>query len=335
MTDTSAPLAAIDVGSNTVHLAVARPVPAQFDLDLLADETEMLRFGADVNATGQIGPERLEKALGVLRHQVEVARTAGATTTLGIATEGLRAAKNSAEVRERITRETGLTLEIVSGEQEAALTYWGAISGGQPLARRRAVLDLGGGSLEVVVGEATRVGWRVSLPLGSGAMHDNYAPSDPPRANELERVRQQTTEALTGQAIPGPVEEVIAVGGSATTLAMFALRSPAVPNPEGMSPPGTPFLQMRLGWLTAAQLDVIIAELEKVQASEVASRYGISPARAPLLAPGAEVLRTCLTRLGADRMRISRRGIREGAILAYRRAGDDWLEAAASGEGCA
>lgn len=331
----SVPLAAIDVGSNTVHLAVARPLPDRFDLELLADETEMVRFGADINATGQIGPERLEKALGVLNNQVHTAHQHGATALLGIATEGVRAASNSAEVRDRIARETGLDLCIVTGEQEAALTYWGAISGEEPLARRRAVLDLGGGSMEVVVGTGTHVEWRVSLPLGSGAMHDKYAFADPPQADQLERVRQVTSDTLAKEAVPLPVHEVIAVGGTATILAIYALRSPAIPDPENMSPPGTPFLHTRLGWLTAAQLATIIAELEKVPSSEVANRYDISPARAPLLAAGAEVLRTTLARLGADRMRISRRGIREGAILAYSRSGDGWLDAATSGAGWA
>lgn len=333
MSDSQAPLAAIDVGSNTVHVTVGRPLRDRFDLDVLADDTEMVRFGADISAMGRIGDERLARALDVLRSQMATARKLSATNVLGIATEGLRGASNSAEVRDRIASETGLELHIVTGEQEAALTYWGAISGDEPLARRRAVLDLGGGSMEVVVGEGTHVQWRTSLPLGSGHMHDKYASSDPPQVDELKHVATLTRETLAKQPKPQPVDEVIAVGGSATTLAYFALRSPAIPNPEGTSPPGTPFLQSVPGSLTSDQLDAMIGDLCQMPASEVASRYGIQSARTPLLAPGAEVLRTTLAWLGADRMRISRRGIREGAILAYSRAGKDWLDAATKGEG--
>ncbi|MGZ3677678.1 MAG: Ppx/GppA phosphatase family protein, partial [Ktedonobacterales bacterium] len=182
----SQPLAAIDVGSNTIHLTVGRPTPDGYDLEYLADELELVRLGADVSASGALGSERMRRAISVIQHQTEVARQHGAALVLGIATEGVRAARNGAEFIERVRVETGVVLELVSGEQEAALTYWGATSGldreseGKTVDAKRAVLDLGGGSMEIVAGEGSKVEWRVSLPLGSGAVHDRYAPADPP-----------------------------------------------------------------------------------------------------------------------------------------------------------
>src|SRR5262249_32354881 len=124
-----APLAAIDVGSNTVHLIVARPTADGRDLEHLADELELVRLGADVSQTGVIGPERLARAVAAVRAQAAVARRRGAKVILGIATEGVRAAANGAELIEHVRAATGVTLELVTGDQEATLTYWGATSG--------------------------------------------------------------------------------------------------------------------------------------------------------------------------------------------------------------
>ncbi len=163
----TAPLAAIDVGSNTIHLTAAQPLPGSQDVEVLADQVELVRLGADVNATGAIGAERCARAIEVIRHQAEVASALGAVPLLGIATEGVRSARNGAEFVDQVRAATGVTLEMVTGDQEAALTYWGAISE-RDIEGHRAVIDLGGGSLELVVGDGTHVAWRVSLPLGSG-----------------------------------------------------------------------------------------------------------------------------------------------------------------------
>ncbi|HEX5440367.1 MAG TPA: hypothetical protein VFW76_05750, partial [Ktedonobacterales bacterium] len=185
MADT-APFAAVDVGSNTIHLVVAHPTEDGGDLLTLADELDLTRLGEDVSATGAIGPERTARAISILREYAAKARSLGAREMLAIATESVRAAANSDDFLARVRAETGITLQVITGEQEAALTYWGATSGLPAANERRAVLDLGGGSMEVVIGEGSRIQWRSSLPLGSGAMHARYAPSDPPRAAELD-----------------------------------------------------------------------------------------------------------------------------------------------------
>lgn len=325
----TAPLAAIDAGSNTIHLVVARPRDGAFDLEPLADETALVRLGEDVSATGGIGPERMRVALNTLRAQAERARALGAQVILGVATEGVRAAANGAELLARARAEAGVTLNLVSGEQEAALTYWGATSGAPTAAEQQAVIDLGGGSIEVVVGWGTRVLWRTSLPLGSGTMHDREAPADPPLRAELERVRLLAREALGAIAPPLPVVGVAVCGGAATSLAALAARAPSIATADEAAAGPSP----RMGHLTRAQLDALVRLLESRPAAETAALYGLQEARVRLLAPGAMVLLAALERLGADVMRVSARGIREGAILAYARAGDGWLAAARGGQG--
>jgi exopolyphosphatase/guanosine-5'-triphosphate,3'-diphosphate pyrophosphatase len=327
------PIAAIDVGSNTIHLVVARPIAAATDLGILADETVLVRLGADVTATGAIGAERAATAIGVVRQQVETARRLGASPILGVATEGVRKASNSAAFVQQARGVAGVELTLISGEQEAAFTYWGATSG-QTIVDRSAVVDLGGGSTEIVVGDAASIAWRISLPLGSGTIHDRVAPADPADPAELAAAAQVVEDALRPLDPPLPVSEVTACGGTATTLVWLARRAldaDAVAANEASEASDASDYPATLGVLTPAVLKSLLAVLQSVPASAVAERYGVEVGRARLLAAGAVVLQGATRRLGAERMRVSRRGIREGAILAYARHGAGWLKAAARG----
>ena len=340
---TMTPLAAVDVGSNTIHLVVAHPTEDGSDLITLADELDLTRLGEDVSATGAIGPERTERAISILREYAAKAQALGAQKLLAIATESLRAAANADDFLARVRTDTGIELQVITGEQEAALTYWGATSGLPATAERRAVLDLGGGSMEVVIGEGSRIAWRSSLPLGSGAMHARYAPSDPPRAAELDRVRAATSMQLAALHAPLPVTRVIACGGTATTLVMLAARALHIPVPEdlaaGEEAPPLDVLNapnadgMGLGLLTREQLEALASLLVATPAAQLTELYGVPLARAEILGAGEAVLRAAVEHLGADALSISRRGVREGAILARLHAGDAWLDAATAGAG--
>ena len=332
------PFAAVDVGSNTIHLVVARPTDDGHDLITLADELDLTRLGADDSATGAIGSERAARAIAVLRAQAAQAKSLGAQELLAIATEGVRAAVNADDFLEQVRKETGITLRVVTGDQEAALTYWGATSGLSPTAHERlAALDLGGGSMEVVIGEGSRIHWRTSLPLGSGVMHDRYAPSDPPQTTELEQVRQETTAQLATLGVPLPVARVIACGGTATTLAALAAQALHIPEPAelaaGKETPPPNADGMRLGLLTREHLEALAALFCATPAAQLTERYGVPDARARLLGAGEAVLSAAADHLGVGALAISRRGVREGAILARLHAGDAWLEAATAGAG--
>lgn len=333
MAVTLAPLAAIDAGSNTIHLTVARPTPDGADLEYVADELVLVRLGADVSRTGAIGAERMARAVEVVRRQSEVARAGGAEYILGIATEGVRAASNGQELLERVRAETGVTLELITGDQESALTYWGATSGLEDGHMSRAVLDLGGGSIEIVLGVGRAVQWRTSLPLGSGAMHDRFAPADPATAEELAAVRAMVERTLAPLDLPLPVDEALVAGGTATTLAALAARALT---PKGMiiAPDGGREARTRgVHTLTDDMIHALLGLLQSRSAAEIAARYEIEEGRARLLGAGATVLLATMERLGVDALRVRKRGIREGALLAYMHFGDGWLRAATEGAG--
>jgi exopolyphosphatase / guanosine-5'-triphosphate,3'-diphosphate pyrophosphatase len=330
------PLAAIDVGSNTIHLVVAQPTPDGHDLRYLADELDLTRLGEDVSLFGSIGEERQARAIAVIHQQAERARKKGAATVLGIATEGVRAATNARTFLERVQLETGVSLALISGDQEAALTYWGAISGLPVSDERRAVVDLGGGSLEMVIGAASEILWRISLPLGSGALRNMYAPADPPVAPELAAVRAVVVERLRPLGLPLPVSSAIACGGTANTLVSLAARAQQVRPMSGAAKSNEASSDEEVASqreLSREQLEALIRLLQRSSSSEISTRYGVDTARVRLLGVGATVLLGALDRLGVEVLRVSRRGIREGALLAYLHTGDRWLEVAKDGVG--
>lgn len=325
------PIAAIDAGSNTVHLTVAAPDARGQGLRALADNADLVRLGADVTETGAIGPERADRALAAIRRQLAIARQHGAETVLGMATEGVRSASNAGTFLQRVARETGLRMTMISGEQEAALAYWGATSEDAEIEGPRGVIDLGGGSLELITGERERITWRASLPLGAGVTRARWAPTDPPTFAEMIASWDGVHDELTRLEASLPVVDMTVCGGTAAALATLAGRAfrkhadprviKGLPTPAGG----------RRRAMSLSTLDALIRLTLRADEEELTKRYRLREGRARLLFSGAITLYAGLCLAGLDELWVSRRGIREGAILAWRRAGAGWLDAAAKG----
>ena len=344
MARTLTPIAAIDAGSNTIHLVVVQPPYGDKDMKTLANRAELVRLGADVTALGAIGPERAERAIAALRAQIDMALSLGAVNILGLATEGVRRAANADEFLTRVKAETGLTLELITGDQEAAFAYWGGGSEMPHLTGRKGVIDLGGGSLELVLGKGAHISWRASLPLGSGVIRSAWLPSDPPGFREVVRAWRQVCDTLAALELPLVDQtmplEMIVCGGTAAALATLASKAarrlphmPAddtTPRAKDTKPETA---QRRHRSLTIEQLDALVTLLQRSPTHDLIAQYSVKEARAALLAPGAVALLAAMERLGAQRLWVSKRGIREGAILAHLRAGPRWLDAATSGAG--
>lgn len=318
-------LAALDVGSNTVHITVARIIKRLTEIERLADEADLVRLGADVATMGSISAARMEWASSTIRRQVALARSCGASDVLAVATQALRSAANGSELIECVRRQAGVTIQLVSGLQEAALTYWGATSGLKPIKGRRAVVDMGGGSLELALGSGHMLDWRVSLPLGSGTISRRHILSDPPTAAEEIAVERVVRETLLAQAPPLPVAQAIVCGGTASALAALAGRIAAGQDRGRDDPPA------RARYLTREQLDAVLRLLSGLPAREVSRRYALDEGRARLLPAGGSILLGVMDLLDVGMLRVRRRGVREGAMLTYARLGERWLDAAADG----
>ena len=309
MAKQSAPVcAAIDVGSNTIHIVVARCFP--YTLEILADELELVRIGESVTANGEISPAKTQAALDTLKAYRKLAEQHGAERILVVATEAIRQASNNAEFIKQVKAEAGLDLQLISGTAEAALTFFGATyETGQQ--EQIGVMDLGGGSLELVFAWDMHISWRTSVPLGSGWLHDHYLADNPPASDEIEAAEAFLKTYFHKMHLTGATPSLIVTGGSANSLLYLAQRAFHHP--------------VESKQLSQEDLARCQALLSALQAEDIASLYGQPLARAKVLLAGTLIIRHVMHHLQLREVTVSQHGIREGVLLTYARYGEDWL----------
>lgn len=309
----SAPVcAAIDIGSNTLQLLIAR---CQGDsLDILVDEEEMVRLGKDVNVHGEISPQKREEVIEILQRYKALAVEYQVESIFVVATEATRKARNSQQFLNAIERAIGVQAQVIGGEVEAMLTFYGASyeyyrqpGAPDPLV----VMDLGGGSTELINAQRGEVNWLISVPVGSGWLHDRYMHSDPPTEDERDLARVFLKTYMDGTRLKSRPEALIVTGGSAKALLKMARAALELGDEV-----------QHLSFMDVVRCDGLLSSLT---AGEVARRYGIDEKRAVVLPAGATIIQAVMTRLQLCEIRISTHGIREGVLLAYARHGDDWL----------
>jgi exopolyphosphatase/guanosine-5'-triphosphate,3'-diphosphate pyrophosphatase len=191
-------LGVLDVGSNTVHLLVvdahhgAHPTPQ-------SSQKSVLRLAEQMDARGKITREGANRLISTIREAVGSADELGCEDLIAFATSALRDASNANTVLERVYAETGVELAVLTGEQEAILTFLAARRWFGWSAGRLLVVDVGGGSLEIAVGMDEEPDVAVSLPLGAGRLTRAWLSSDPPRRRELDQLREHITSSWQSQ----------------------------------------------------------------------------------------------------------------------------------------
>ncbi|MFO0578721.1 MAG: hypothetical protein U1A78_32360 [Polyangia bacterium] len=309
-------LAAIDCGTNTVLLLVADLVPGRVPrLTRVRDVLEMPRLGQDLDRTGQLQEAAMARTLAALLAQRERALELGAARILAIGTESLRAAANGAEFLARAAA-AGVPLRVISGDEEARLSFRSvAASLPLPVGMRRSVLDIGGGSTELIVGtphaegqapglppgSADRPERFASVPIGSVRLTERLLRSDPPTAAEREALIATIDKALEG--LPQPQGELVALAGTATTAAALHLGLETYDSAriDGMRLPvaGLAELVERLGGLSVAERRAL---------------PGLDARRADVIYAGAMILYRVALRADVSDVVISDRGVRWGAL---------------------
>jgi exopolyphosphatase/pppGpp-phosphohydrolase len=306
--------AAIDIGSNTIHIVIARCSPTS--LEILHDEQEMVRIGESVTSDGTISTQKIDETISLLSHYKTLAAQYTSASPLVIATEAIRKARNNQQFLASIHSATKLDVHIINGTVEALLTFYGATyelyQEPSPPAQV-AVLDLGGGSMDLVTASNKQVTWHTSVPLGSGWLHDRYLQSDPPSQEDLEVARTFLDTYIAGLHLKQhPFPTLIATGGSANSLLLLARQALNLPEQETR--------------LTYEQIMRCEQLLSNHSAEEVSQRYAQPLKRARILPAGALIMHALMVNLLLGEIRISTHGIREGALLAYARYGDHWLQ---------
>lgn len=282
--------AAVDVGSNSVHLLVARLTDN--GLQILRDESELLGLGDIVDTEGTIPVDAQMALVHVLATYRDLAQADGAQQVTFLATEPLRRAANGEAVAERVERETGVPLHILSRREEGELTFLG-VTGGQPVARPLLVVDIGGGSSEVIVFDPEAGLFVSGLRTGSNRLSNEIVKHDPPTGREIAELRRAARE-LAAELPTARVERGIFAGGTATNI-------------------------VKLRPLAAASFDELFDEIRAAPAATIAAGFRIRLRRALQLAAGAALTEALLERYGLASADVSDASLRDGAILAAAR----------------
>ena len=282
--------ACIDIGSNTTRLLVADVDDGR--LNELMSQRVFTRIGRSLVKGDKIPSSKIEETVEVVATQARHARELGARRVEVVATAAIRDAKNGRKLATAVTKETGLEVRILSEEEEARLAFLGATKMlGAPVPGKVGVIDVGGGSTEIVIGTVRKgVEWLASFRIGSGFLADSYLRSDPPSPAELKAVRQHVAGCFEGLETPRPASAV-AVGGSATSLRRLVGAE-----------------------LAHDTLERSVRILGSTPVAEVARRFELDPERVRLLPAGILILEEISDRLGLP-LTIGRGGIREGVIL--------------------
>lgn len=296
-------VAAADVGSTSVHLLVAAVGGER--LEPLADESAFLGLGDAVDARSHLGSALIETLAATIAGYLERAHSLGAGQVAFLGTDPLRRAADAPAAVDAVWQRGG-TLHVLTQDEEAMLTMIG-VTGGRRVERGILVVDVGGGSTELVVATPDGRPTSVGLPLGASRLTGQIVRHDPPTRAEIEELGTVALKILAGVADAGGGDLVL-VGGTASNLLRL------MPEPAS-------------GRLTQAGLAAAIDVLAGTTAADLVTRYAIRPQRARVLPAGAAIVAALLERHGSTEGRVSGAGVREGAILVLARAGAGWRDA--------
>jgi exopolyphosphatase/guanosine-5'-triphosphate,3'-diphosphate pyrophosphatase len=296
-------LATIDVGTNTTLLLVARIGP-DGSIEALDERAEITRLGRGIGGDGALGAQGIERTLATLRAYAAIARREGAKIA-AVGTEALRRAPNAAAFLGPAAEILGAPIEVIDGGREAALTFR-AVAAAFPdlLAGPLVVVDIGGGSTEIVIASGGVVTLKVSLPLGSVRFTERFIHHDPPLPAETAAIVQAIDGAIADVPFPASGEvTLVGVAGTVTTLAAMA-ESLVSYDP----------LRVHGYRLSRAAIAREIARLGSATQAARERIVGLDPRRADVILAGALILDRIATAAGATEVRVSDRGIRWGLL---------------------
>lgn len=300
-------IAAFDLGSNSFHLLVADAHPDGTFEPIVTDK-EMLRLGSAVAATGEIGPAKASDAVEVIRRFRAMAESQNADEVVACATAAFREATDSLTVVDRIEAETGVKVRVISGREEARLIF-DAVRASVLIEPAPALaLDLGGGSLELMIGDGRGLDWAASLKLGVARLTAELVHTDPLSSGDHRRITAAVTKAV--ERVLPEIEQrgpQIAIGSSGTLETLIRL---AATRRGGVAPASVNQLSVK-----AREIDALTEWLLAMTSSERAALPGVDSRRADLLPTGAVLLTTVLGLTGIDEMIGSEWALREGMVL--------------------
>jgi exopolyphosphatase/guanosine-5'-triphosphate,3'-diphosphate pyrophosphatase len=305
-------VAVVDIGTNSTRLLIAEVDDGQ--VKELDRRTRVTRLGEGVDSTGELGQEPIKRVLATLDEYHEAIEANACDARIAVLTSAVRDARNGAEFTEQVRARYGLDARTIDGDEESRLTFLGATaaraaSDAEPVL----VIDIGGGSTELVLGAAGEVSFDVSTQAGVVRQTERHLHSDPPRPEELQALGTEVRE-LIDRAVPASVRSsarsAIAVAGTATSCA--AIMQELDPyDPERVH-----------GYiLELGECELLLARLAAMSLADRRDVVGLHPDRAPTIVAGVAILIEVLRAFGLEEAAVSEHDILWGAALDRARSG--------------
>ncbi|MFF0450651.1 Ppx/GppA family phosphatase [Streptomyces sp. NPDC004609] len=299
-------LGVLDVGSNTVHLLVVDAHPGARPLPAHSHKAE-LRLAELLDEDGAIGPAGVDRLVATIQRAVQAAEDQGCEQVISFATSAVREATNADKVLARVQAETEVHLQVLTGAEEARLTFLAARRWFGWSAGRLLVIDIGGGSLEIAYGIDEEPDAAVSLPLGAGRLTAGMLPGDPPDAEAVRALRRHVRAEIARTVGEfsrfGKPDHIVATSKTFKQLARIA---GAARESDGL------YVQREL---SRKSLQEWLPKLAEMTAEQRAGLPGVSPGRAQQLLAGALVAEGAMDLFGAHALEICPWALREGVIL--------------------
>lgn len=308
-------LAAIDIGTNSIHMVVVRIDPNLPAFTIIAKEKDTVRLGDRNPKTGDLTPEAMQRAIATLRRCQELATSFNVEQIVAVATSAVREAPNGREFLQRVDSEIGLFVNLISGQEEARRIYLGVLSGMEFNNHPHMIIDIGGGSTELILGDSHEPRFLSSTKVGAVRLTAEFITTDPVSPTELQYLQayirgmlERPVEELLAHLEPGEEPRLVGTSGTIETLAAFHAREKLgiIPNPlHGYQ-------------LNCKDLKEMVKRLASLTLAQRSTIPGMSDKRSEIIVAGALILLEAMTLLGIETLIIGERALREGVIV-------DWM----------
>jgi len=308
-------LSAIDVGTNSIHMVVVRIQPTLPAFTIIAREKATVRLGDRDPETGCLTEVAMQRALIALRRCLEVSRSLNAEQAIAVATSAVREAPNGRDFLQRVETDLGLCINLISGQEEARRIYLGVLSGMEFDLQPHIIIDIGGGSTELILGDGQEPRSLSSTKVGAVRLTAEVVTTDPISSVELQTLQayiqgmlERAVDELRSHLRPGELPRLVGTSGTIETLAVLHAREKfgVVPSPlHGYS-------------FSLNDLREMVHRLRRLTCAERSQLPGMNDRRAEIIVAGALILQEAMSLLGMENITIGERSLREGVIV-------DWM----------
>jgi exopolyphosphatase / guanosine-5'-triphosphate,3'-diphosphate pyrophosphatase len=312
---TSRILAAIDIGTNSVHMVVVRINPELPAFNIIDAEKSTVRLGERCPQTGNLTAEAMARAIAALRRCLDMAKIWNAEQVIAVATSATREAPNGKDFIREVEAQLGLTIDLISGQEEARRIYLGVLSGLEFNHQLHTIIDIGGGSTELILGDGHDPRFLSSTKVGAVRLSSEFVLSDPISNRDFDRLQayvrgmlEWPLEDLKAKIAPGEAVNMVGTSGTIESLIRLDAYAQAVTPPTTLS-----------GYvLTLERLQALNQRLRKQSFADRCKMPGMSERRAEIILAGGIVLQEVMQNLRMTKIQSCVRALREGIIV-------DWM----------